>query len=119
MELKAELKKPFDDNDRYNFLIKQNQMLGYIIKETDDSLQAWGKDDEEMLEYQMLTVRKVRNHLLERYVDPAQKILVWESLSDDDKLLYKAYRQYLLDYTLTEKWWENNPLEYEDWKATI
>ena len=61
-------------------------------------------------------IRAVRNSYLEQYVDPKQLILVWDSLTDDDKKSYTDYRQYLLDYTKGENWWESEPLTYQEWK---
>ena len=64
-------------------------------------------------------VRAVRNQYLETYVDPKQLVMVWDSLSADDKKLYADYRQYLLDYTEAEGWYEQNPLTFEEWKNSI
>lgn len=50
MEIKAELFKPYTENDKANFIVEQNHKLGYTIEETDDALLAWGKSDEEILE---------------------------------------------------------------------
>lgn len=61
-------------------------------------------------------VRAVRNSYLETYVDPKQLVMVWDSLSADDKKLYADYRQYLLDYTEQEDWYLQNPLTFEKWK---
>ena len=55
---------------------------------------------------------------LEKYVDPKQLVMVWDSLSADDKKLYADYRQYLLDYTKSEGWYEQNPLTFEEWKES-
>jgi hypothetical protein len=53
--------------------------------------------------------RAVRNSYLETYVDPKQLVMVWNSLTAEEQELYKDYRQYLLDYPQTEKWYEQNP----------
>ena len=50
MEIKAELKQPFNEKERINFIVEQNHKLGYMIEEADDALLAWGKSDEEILE---------------------------------------------------------------------
>ena len=50
MEIKAELKQPFNEKERINFIVEQNHKLGYMIEETDNALLAWGKSDEEILE---------------------------------------------------------------------
>ena len=64
-------------------------------------------------------VRAVRNQYLETYVDPKQLVMVWDSLSADDKKLYADYRQYLLDYTKTEGWWEKEPMTLDECKLTV
>jgi hypothetical protein len=64
-------------------------------------------------------VRNIRNMLLIRYVDPYQLAIRWEELSDDDKTSIKGYRQYLLDYTEEENWWEHNPKTYNEWIQEI
>ena len=50
MKIKAELLKPYTENERMNFIVEQNHKLGYTIEEADDALLAWGKSDEEILE---------------------------------------------------------------------
>lgn len=47
MEIKAELNKPYSDEQRINFIVEYNHNLGYEIKETPEALQAWGYDDAE------------------------------------------------------------------------
>jgi hypothetical protein len=42
MEIKAELIKPYSEDQRIDFIIEQNYNNGYEIKETAISLQAWG-----------------------------------------------------------------------------
>lgn len=61
-------------------------------------------------------VRAVRNSYLEKYVDPKQLVLVWNSLTEDEQKEYMDYRQYLLDYPETEGWWEHSPMTLEEWK---
>ena len=70
----------------------------------------------EAIEQKKAEVRAVRNQYLETYVDPKQLVLVWNSLTEDEQKLYMDYRQYLLDYPETEGWWENPPLNFEEWK---
>ena len=62
-------------------------------------------------------VRSERNNCLELYVDPiVSNPLRWNSLSQAEQQLYIDYRQYLLDFTNQEEWWEKRPLNFEDWK---
>lgn len=49
MEIKTELIKPYSESDRITFIIQQNHRNGYEIRETETSLQAWGKTDVELL----------------------------------------------------------------------
>ncbi len=50
MEIKAELTKPYTDEERMNFIIENNHKLGYLIEETEMSLQAKGYTEEELME---------------------------------------------------------------------
>lgn len=68
-------------------------------------------------------VRSIRNSYLEKYVDPKQLVLVWNSLTEGEQKEYMDYRQYLLDYPETEDWFEHSPMTFEEWnkptKSTI
>lgn len=75
------------------------------------------KTDDKAIAKQKADVRAVRNQYLETYVDPKQLVMVWNSLTAEEQELYKDYRQYLLDYPQTEDWWEQNPMDFETWKA--
>ena len=57
-------------------------------------------------------VRAVRN----QYLEQTDKYMITDyPITDDERELYKQYRTYLRDYTLTENWWESNPLKFEEW----
>lgn len=62
-------------------------------------------------------VRFARNSYLEKYVDPKQLVLVWNSLTEDEQKEYMDYRQYLLDYPETEGWYEHSPMTFEEWRG--
>lgn len=47
MEIKAELLKPYTDEQRIKFVVENNHKLGYVIEETETSLQALGYTEEE------------------------------------------------------------------------
>ena len=49
MEIKVTLNKPYTEEERLNFIVENNHQLGYIIKETETALEAWGNTDEEDL----------------------------------------------------------------------
>jgi hypothetical protein len=48
MEIKAELIKPYTEKQRLDFITNQNYINGYLIKETETSLQALGYTDSEL-----------------------------------------------------------------------
>ena len=47
MELKEQLNKPYTQQDKMSFIIKNNDNLNYEIKETDTALEAWGLSEED------------------------------------------------------------------------
>jgi len=42
MEIKATLNKPYNEEQRISFIVEQNHKNGFMIKETDTALEAWG-----------------------------------------------------------------------------
>jgi hypothetical protein len=50
MELKATLKKPFNEQERLDFIVLNNHQQGNEIKETETALEAWGLPEEEQAE---------------------------------------------------------------------
>jgi len=47
MEIKAELLKPYTEDEKLDFIVEQNYNNGYEIRETELALQAWGYTEEE------------------------------------------------------------------------
>ena len=47
MEIKAELLKPYTDEQRIKFIVENNHKKGYTIEETETALVALGETDEE------------------------------------------------------------------------
>lgn len=50
MEIKATLNKPYTEEERLDFIVRQNHQYGYEIRETGTALQAWGFTEEEKAE---------------------------------------------------------------------
>lgn len=50
MEIKAKLNKPYTDKERVDFIVENNHLLGYEIRETEVALEAWGYTEEERQE---------------------------------------------------------------------
>ena len=59
MEIKAELDKPYTDEQRIDFIVEQNHKNGYEIRETDKALQAWGYTEEEKQELKKEQIAKL------------------------------------------------------------
>lgn len=73
--------------------------------------------EEALIKAKQDCVRSVRNSYLVEYVDGAvSNPLRWANMSQELKDMYTNYRQYLLDYTEGEEWWEQNPLTLDEWK---
>lgn len=59
-------------------------------------------------------IRFVRN----QYLSDTDKFMIVDfPISKEEKTNYKSYRQYLLDYTEQESWWESNPKTFEEWES--
>ena len=48
MEIKAQLEKPYTENQRQDFIVQYNHKLGYEIEETETHLNAMGYTEEEL-----------------------------------------------------------------------
>ena len=120
MEVKAILNKPYTSKERADFIVENNHRKGYDIKETETTLEAWGLTGEEQAEKDLsdkqTQIRAVREQYFEQYVDWYQsKPLLWEEMTKEEKQDIADYRHYLMDYTKQEDWWEQNPLNFEEW----
>ena len=60
MEIKNKLLKPYTNIEKMNFIIAQNQKLGYEIKETEEALEAWGRTEEEIRELKEETLNRLK-----------------------------------------------------------
>lgn len=118
MKKVAILTKPYSYKERIDFIVNYNHNNGLKIEETEIELQAWDFDDEEKLEQKQAEVRTVRNSYLKKYIDDrAKSPFMWDEVSDEEKEILQAYRKYLMDYTETEDWFEQNPKTFEEWKT--
>lgn len=115
-------------NDKIAFIAETKEELENLPCVTLDKIEETDKEYflhngeyvfEVSIEDMQAEVRAVRNNYLEKYVDPKQLVLVWESLSVDERNIYSDYRRYLLDYTDNEDWYLKNPLTLDEWKEEI
>lgn len=52
MEIKDSINKPYTEQQRMRFIIRNNHNLGFEIRETEVALEAWGYTEEEQQEQQ-------------------------------------------------------------------
>ena len=79
----------------------------------DGSWYVKGFAPEKPVEEKEAEVRAVRN----QYLEQTDKYMIADyPISDDERELYKQYRTYLRDYTLTENWLEHSPKDFSTWK---
>lgn len=107
------LNKPYT-NAKYADLAFYCNKNGKVIEDKGDYLEAVNPP-ESSIEDKQMQVRVVRN----RYLEQTDKLMIIDyPITDDKRELYKQYRTYLRDYTLTENWWEANPLTFEEYTKT-
>ena len=58
MEIKAQLNKPYTEEQKFDFIVQNNHNQGYNIKETDTAMEAWGCTAEELAEQQAQQLAK-------------------------------------------------------------
>ena len=67
---------------------------------------------DEAIEQKKTDARAVRN----QYLEQTDKYMITDyPITNDERELYKQYRTYLRDYTLTDNWWESEPQKFEEW----
>ena len=104
------LNKPYT-NAQYADLAVYCNNNGLIIEDKGDYLEAVNPP-EPSDEEKKARVRQVRN----QYLEQTDKYMITDyPVSDEERELYKKYRAYLRDYTLSENWQESNPLKFEEW----
>ena len=50
MEIKAQINKPYTEEQRLDFIVEQNHKNGYEIRETETAIEAWGYTEAEKQE---------------------------------------------------------------------
>ncbi len=106
MEIKAELNKPYTDEQRMSFIVEQNHNLGYEIRETETALEAWGYTEEEIAQQEAERIAQLhltrgdvfRGLLLARQVTRAQIRAMIEQMPDEtpEQMIAKEYA--LIDF---------------------
>ena len=95
MEIKAELRKPYEEKTRIDFIVENNHQYGYEIRETELALEAWGYTEEEKEEQQ----KQTRIVELENKINTLKQESVSELLygNEPNVHVYKDVIQGLID----------------------
>ena len=108
------LNKPYT-NKQYADLAVYCNKNGKVIENKGDYLEAVNPP-EPSDEEKKAQVRQVRN----QYLEQTDKYMITDyPITDDERELYKQYRTYLRDYTLSENWWESEPQKFDEWVSSI
>lgn len=68
----------------------------------------------EAIEQKKVEVRAVRN----QYLEQTDKYMITDyPITDEERELYKQYREYLRTYPESQDWYKANPKTYEEWYA--
>ena len=102
-------------NAQYANLAVYCNKNGLIIEDKGDYLEAVNPP-EPSVEEKEARVRQVRN----QYLEQTDKFMIADyPITDEERELYKQYRTYLRDYTLSENWWEHSPKDFSTWKEML
>ena len=72
------------------------------------------KTSDEAIEQKKTEVRSVRN----QYLEQTDKYMITDyPITDEERELYKQYREYLRTYPECRDWYKANPKTYEEWKS--
>lgn len=111
MEIKDKLDFPWGEDERYNFIVRNNHEKGYDIREYPDRLEAWGETEKEKEERE----KKQREEFLAHLTCTKRvMVLMLEKLGKDyynDILpLIEASNQAKLEWDLCVELERCNPL---------
>ena len=106
------LNKPYT-NAKYADLAVYCNNNGKVIEDKGDYLEAVNLPEPTVEELQA-EVRAVRN----QYLEQTDKYMITDyPITDDERELYKQYREYLRTYPECQDWYKANPKTYEEWKS--
>ena len=107
------LNKPYT-NTQYADLAVYCNKNGKVIEDFGDYLEAVNPP-EPSDEDKQAQIRAVRN----QYLEQTDKFLITDyPISDDERELYKKYREYLRTYPECQDWYKANPKTYDEWYAS-
>ena len=103
-------------NTQYADLAVYCNKNGLVIEDKGDYLEAVNPP-EPTDEEKQTRVRQVRN----QYLQDTDKYIALSDfpITDEERELYKQYREYLRTYPECQDWYKSNPKTYEEWKALL
>ena len=109
------LNKPYT-NTQYADLAVYCNKNGLVIEDKGDYLEAVNPP-EPTDEEKQTRVRQVRN----QYLQDTDKYIALSDfpITNEERELYKQYREYLRTYPECQDWYKSNPKTYEEWKALL
>lgn len=100
-------------NTKYADLAVYCNKNGLVIEDKGDYLEAVNPP-EPTDEEKQTRVRQVRN----QYLQDTDKYIALSDfpITDEERELFKQYREYLRTYPECQDWYKANPKTYEEWK---
>lgn len=106
MEIKAQLDKPYTENERLDFIVEQNHNNGYEIKETEKALEAWGYTEEEKQEQRKEQIAKLSMTKREMFLGLYQA----KQITPDMLKAQITDPQALIEFDYANDYYRGNPL---------
>ena len=106
MEIKAELKQPYTENERIDFIVEQNHKKGYTIEEADNALLAWGYTEEEKQEQRKEQIAKLSMTKREMFLGLYQA----KQITPDMLKAQITDPQALIEFEYANDYYRGNPL---------
>ena len=106
------LNKPYTNKEYADLAVYCNKN-GLIIEDKGDYLEAVNLP-EPSVEEKKAQVRSIRN----QYLEQTDKYMIADyPITDEERELYRQYREYLRTYPECRDWYKANPKTYEEWYA--
>ena len=93
MEIKAELKQPYTEKERIDFIVEWNHKKGYEIVQTPEKIEAWGMTQEEI----EIEKKKARNQEIKEKVKELQEMALPEIVKGNSTEEYQKVIDRLLE----------------------
>ena len=109
------LNKPYTENQRADFIVEYNHRKGLLIEETEEGLIA--KEPPQPSLDELATIKRSERDIMLKATDVY--MLIDFPISDEERELYKQYRQYLRDLPADENFPDVEVMNFEEWSQWI